>query len=169
MHFFSHSRFVSAVLAAALLFCLTVFFTGCKESNLFGYTAGEADFTLAFPSVSGDTDAVLCACRRDENGNFSITVTSPERLADFTVQILDGVTSAGLGDTMIPLSDEASGGLTSLLAVLTEEGTPTRSEDGNSTVIAAPSGTIILDENLNPAEITANGRTVIMMLDYYKD
>ena len=160
MHFFRHSRLVSAVPAAVLFFCLTVLFTGCEQSNLFGYTAGAADFTLLFPSVSGDAEFVSCTCRRDENGDFSLTVTSPDRLAGFAVRISGGVTSAGMGDTVIPLSADAARGLTSLLAVLTEEGIPARSEDGTETVISAPSGTLILDETLTPAEITANGRSV---------
>ncbi len=157
MHFSDRIKPGLAVVIAAFVFCLGA----CTaETDLFAYTKGAAQFALIFPSVSGDTDTVTCECDRDETGNVTLTVTEPARLAGFTVMYAGGNTSAGYGDMMIPLSPDAAEGLTRIFTVLTEEGSAKRSPDGAYTIITAPSGTVTLGENLMPASIEANGKTV---------
>lgn len=152
MHFFR--RFL-------LLLACTAMLAGCaEETDLFAYTKGPAQFSLIFPSVSGDTDTVTCACVRDEYGNTTLTVTDPPRLQGFTVEIGDGAVTCGTDDMKIPLSESAAAGLTELLTTLTEEGSARKSEDGTHTIITTPTGTVILDETLFPAEIEINGRKI---------
>ena len=123
MHFFRH--FI-------LLFCILTL-TGCAgTADLFAYTRGAAQFDLLFPSVSGDTDAIVCACSRDGTGNFTLTVTEPARLSGFTAELRDGRALCRavcrLDGTEIPLSDDAAAGLIRLFTILTEEGShPERS------------------------------------------
>ena len=148
MHFIK--RFVILILACVPMLA------GCGErTDLFAYTRGAAEFTLGFPSVSGDTESVVCAAVRDENGNLTLSVTSPERLCGFTAEIAGETVSVGAEDMRIPLSHEVSGPLLSLARVLVSEGSPSRSSDGVSTVITSPSGTVVLDAELCPCEVTA--------------
>ena len=157
MHFSDRIPHRLAVMITAFVFCLSAC---AAKSDLFAYTKGAAAFDLIFPSVSGDTDAVTCGCVRDEEGNVTLTVTSPERLSGFTVISSCGNTAAGCGDTMIPLSADAAEGLTDVLDVLTEEGSAKRSPDGAYTIISAPSGTVTLDGDLLPVSAEVNGKTV---------
>lgn len=155
MHFFR--RFIILLLISITLL------TGCAEkTDLFAYIRGPAQFELSFPSVSGDTDAVTCTCIReiapDDTVNITLTVIAPDRLKGFTVEIRDGSTTCGTDDMRIPLSADAAQGLTDLLTTLTEEGTPRKSPDGTHTIITTPTGTVTLDETLNPTEIETNGR-----------
>ncbi len=155
MHFFR--RFIIILLISTSLL------TGCAEkTDLFAYTKGPAQFELSFPSISGDTDAVTCTCIReiapDGAVNITLTVISPDRLKGFTVEIRDGSTTCGTEDMRIPLSADAARSLTDLLTTLTEEGSARKSEDGTHTIITTPTGTVTLDENLNPTEIETNGR-----------
>jgi len=153
MHF--SGRFIIVLLLGILLL------TGCAEAtDLFDYTGGAARFDAVFPSVSGDTETVICACIREETGDILLTVTSPLRLKGFFARIRTGHVVCGTEDMQISLSDEAARGLTELFAVLSEEGTPRKSPDGTHTIITSPFGTVTLDENLNPAEISAGGRSV---------
>lgn len=163
MHFFNRYRSAFAVIAAAFVFAWSslISLTGCAAgSDLFAYTEGAAEFTLVFPSVSGDTDAVRCLCVRDDSGNVTLTASEPARMAGFTVIYADGITSAGSGDMMIPLSAEAAEGLTQIFDLLTMTGSAVKSADGLSTVIDTGSGTVTLGEELVPVSVTAGEITV---------
>ena len=150
MHFLSRYKAALAVIAAAFVFMLT----GCaQDSGLFAYTEGAAQFTLVFTSVSGDTDEIRAACQRDETGNTTLTVTEPARLAGFTVTCTETVTSAVMGDTVIPLSPDAAQGLTVIFDALSTPGTPIKSADGTCTVIDTGAGTVTLDETMKPVAV----------------
>lgn len=161
MHFSDRIPHRLAVLITAFVFCLSAC---APKSDLFAYTKGDAEFTMIFPSVSGDTESITCACTRsfspDDTADFTLTVTSPPRLAGFTVTRTDGNTSAGYGETMIPLSPESAENLTRIFDALTETGSAKKSPDGAHTVILAPSGTVTLDEALNPIELEIPGTSV---------
>lgn len=155
MHFFRH--FI-------LLFCILTL-TGCAgTADLFAYTRGAAQFDLLFPSVSGDTDTIVCACSRDGTGNFTLTVTEPARLSGFTAELRDGRAGCRavcrMDGTEIPLSDDAAAGLIRLFTILTEEGSVRKTSDGTSTVITTPTGEVILNEALLPEEIEISGRKI---------
>ena len=157
MHFSDRIHPGLAVVLAVLVFLLSA----CgAPSDLFAYTKGPAHFALVFPSVSGDTDTVVCDCIRDENGGVVLNVTEPVRLAGFTVTCADGVVCAGYGDMMIPLSPTVSEGLTGVFTLLAEEGSAKRSADGAYTVITAPSGTVTLGEEMMPVEAELDGRHI---------
>lgn len=157
MHFSDRIKPGLAVVMAALVF----FLSACgAPSDLFAYTKGPVQFSLIFPSVSGDTDTVVCDCTRDENGGVVLTVAGPARLAGFTVTCASGTVCAGYGDVTIPLSPEAAEGLTRIFTLLTEEGSAKRSADGAYTIITAPSGTVTLGEEMMPVEAEIDGRIV---------
>ena len=137
-----------------ILFLILTLMTGCAgTTDLFAYAEGAAEFTLVFPSVSGDADAIVCACSRDDPGNFTLTVTDPARLRGFTVEIRDGNAACGMAETKIPLSHDAAEGLIRLLTTLTEEGSVKKSPDGTATIITTPTGEITLDDAMMPIEV----------------
>lgn len=150
MHFFSRFSLFSAVITAACI----LFLSSCTAgSGLFAYTAGAAEYTLVFPSVSGDTDTVRASCIRDETGNTTLTVISPPRLSGFTVTCTEGTVSAGMDDMKIPLSPDTAHGLTAVFTALSAQGSPTKSPDGAFTVIDTGNGTVTLDETLTPVAV----------------
>lgn len=156
MHFLTHLRRLF-LLTAALCLCLAA----CSDaSGLFAYTEGAASFTLILPSVSGDTDEIRADCTRDGTGNFTLTVTHPPRLNGFTVICRDSIASAGHGDTMIPLSDNAAEHLLAVFTALSSPGSPQKSPDGKATVIHTEFADVTLDETLTPAAAATEHMTV---------
>ena len=137
-----------------LLFLILTTVTGCAgTTDLFAYAKGAAEFSLVFPSVSGDTDSTTCACVRDDAGNTSITGTTPDRRGGFTVGRSDGTVTCGMAETKSPLSHDAADGLIRLLTTLTEEGSIRKSPDGTATILTTPTGEITLNESLTPIEV----------------
>lgn len=155
----------------ALLFTLTSCSAG-EDSRIFDYRNSDAQFTVTFPSAYGD---VVCDGVKTADCT-AFTVREPERSAGVTVQVSGESCVIKANDVEIPLSKEASAGLTCIVAAmyepLPEPVEASRTSDGANTVITTPFGTLYLDENLLPCAVECkawNGEIrTVTVTDYVK-
>lgn len=140
---------------AALALVLSL--TSCSNednSRILEYRSSDAQFTLTFPSAYGD---VVCGGVRTAD-TTTITVLEPARSQGFTVKVTgDSCIISSDGMAEIPLSAEASAGLTRIISTmyspLPDAPEAARTSDGEQTIVTTPHGTLYLDEDLLPCAV----------------
>lgn len=158
-----------------ILLCTTlliIFDSGCtpmeKTSGIFDYTRYPASFTAVFSSEYGEVE-----CEVGRVGeNITLNVISPERSSYISLKISGGQCVITSPVDSLPLSKDASAGLTSVFELLfrgeDEVISVKKSSDGLATVITYPDGAVTVGEDGLPVSVMAramNGemRTVRIM------
>ena len=91
---------------------------------------------------------------------------SPEHLCGITVTYDGHTCSLASGETEILLSPETAAGLTGFFDLLARPAdgdsgaVPSKSADGTQTILRFDTGSVLLGEDGNPAEVTYSGRTI---------
>lgn len=160
-----------------LVFCaalalIAVMFTGCKGAAspaVFGYTSCDAEFTIVFPSDTGDVE---CSATRS-GGTVALTVKRPDRSAKLKVICSpDGCVIVPAGGEGIPLSSSAAEGLRKVFDILYrgDDGNTviTRTEDGSGTTITYDDGSVTVNGDLLPTLVEIGGEEMrkVMIPDY---
>lgn len=169
--FYEKIRKLSAIAGALALAVSAFMFSGCSRMQspaVFDYAAQDARFTIEFPSRG---DAVVCSAEK-HGGQFTLRAAEPERSSGVCVVCSDEnctiFTNDGDG---IVLSAQASARLRDVLSLLvrgSEGGAVSRSDDGETTVITYPDGTVTLGGDLMPiaAELFGEGGRTVKIRDY---
>lgn len=146
---------------------------GCGTADaeeLLAYRNLPAEFSMIFPSQYGDV-----TCDASRNGDTVVlTVRTPERSVGVTVTYSDAGCTVEADGSVIPLSENASAALLNVLRTIysqeTDIVTPTRSADGEETVISFPYGVLTLNENLLPCRVecaAVNGEMRTVRIENY--
>lgn len=136
---------------------------GCAKSggrDIFTYAAHDAEFSLVFPSETGDLE-----CSVVRGGNiFSLRIVSPARSSNFSA-VCDGVSCKlvpladdGTPSVEIPLSESASAPLVRIFSLITrgsEGAQVSKSADGETTVVTYSDGTVVLGSDSLPVSVTS--------------
>lgn len=146
-------RLFSALSAAVLILSSCA----ADPEALYEFRSSPSSFTVSFPSSE---QAVVCDARMDPEGLLRLTVTSPERSAGMTVVCTSDSCTVSAGGVQIPLSADASRAMRDFFLILaseTAESVPTRSAEGENTVLETAAGTLVLDSDLNPCAVIYTG------------
>lgn len=144
-------RLFSALTAAVLILSSCA----ADPEALYEFRSSPSSFTVSFPS-SGQP--VVCDARMDDT--LRLTVISPERSAGMGVVCTSDSCIVSAGGVQIPLSAEASRAMRDFFLILsseTAESVPTRSAEGENTVLETAAGTLVLDSDLNPCAVIYTG------------
>ena len=162
-------NFQTAVQFAVCIIVTAILLPGCaafpgdspKDGGLMRFTGGNAAYTAEFAADSGEPLVGTC----ERNGTSTVLrITSPERLAGFTVtyDASAGCTAVAVGEMSLYLSPEVAAGVTDVFDLLsrTDGGTVAKSPDGAQTVVTYENGTVTVSSDGVPVEVTVGERVV---------
>lgn len=142
---------------------------GGKGDSVFDYRDHDASFTAVF-SIGSD---VPITCSGERSGdNITLRITSPERSSDVSVLYDYSTVYISAGETIIPLSSDASGDMKLFFDILfpTPESlgswTAQRSDDGSETILTGTSGQVILGDDLLPKSVILSDDRTIEITGY---
>lgn len=152
----------AGILAVCVIFLLSGGLMGCTPSSrpLLWY----ADETFPFRMTLSTEHNTFTMTGERTPQTVTLTLTAPENLAGLTISYTDGSCILSAGETIIPLSDASSEGLTGILDGLlltSADGAKTGSDADGMTTLTYDTLTLTLDENGLPSVILdgATGRT----------
>lgn len=154
---------------------LTIFGSGCAfvemSSGIFDYTTRDAEFAMSFSSDSGTVECLV----KKTGEKIHLSVTAPEEMRSFAVEIVGEDCVITSSAKPIPVSKEASRGLTSIFSVIyrgdNEVVSVKKSSDGLSTVINYADGAVMLGEDNLPIAVSApqmDGKMRNVSIPWYK-
>ena len=152
----------------AWIFAVCVFLlqTGCKnpveKRPLLWYTEYSFPFAMTLYSPDGTVSYVLSG-EKNADG-ISVTAVSPEGIRGLNIRYEGGNCTLKAGETVIPLSREAAGGLTRLLDALlvtSPDGAKLGSDAEGRTTAAYEDFTLTFDGNGLPCGIAAGRQAEI--------
>lgn len=157
-------------LPAVLIFCLIIALPSCGEGKtkhenkkIDAYISSDSSFTLTFPPTCDGGESVTAECEKTA-ASVTLLITAPERSSGIKIthDLTLGTSAVSIsGGGEIPLSHEASVGLTTVLCALFPQSyTVASSEDGVYRLIISDSGTSYIDGNGSPIKAECSGREI---------
>lgn len=148
-------KFVRTLLVLLTAITALLALLSCSRTlndDIFSFAASDSAFTLVFPSDLGE---IKCACTK-KGALATAEIIYPTRSAGTVITYDGNVCTINIGETKIPLSEDAASKLTVVFDTIfrgADGASISRSADGKNTVVSYPDATLVLGENHAPTSV----------------